>query len=144
LLPALALIAIALARCGRDPEGASTAATLILHGGKVFTADQAKPWAEAIAIAGDRILAVGADTEVLALAGESTERVDLGRRVVIPGLNDAHVHTAASLPWHDLGLPFDPPVPELPPELALSRAQPRILGLRAQNPSWPGATRSLP
>lgn len=113
LLPASALIAIAVVRCARDPERASPAATLVFHGGKVFTADEARPWAEAIAIAGDRILAVGADNEVLALAGDGTERIDLRGRVVIPGLNDAHVHTAAPLPSHDLGLPFDPPVTQV-------------------------------
>jgi predicted amidohydrolase YtcJ len=94
-----------------QPErpAASRAVTLVLHGGKVFTADPAKPWAQAVAIAGDRIAAVGTDSEVLALANASTERIDLASRVVIPGLNDAHVHTAAPLPASDVGLPFDPP-----------------------------------
>ena len=113
LAPPLALLAIAVVGCARDPEPGPSAATLVLHGGKVFTADQAQPWAEAIAIAGDRILAVGADAEVLALAGDATERIDLGGRVVVPGFNDAHVHAAAPLPSHDLGLPFDPPVPQV-------------------------------
>ena len=113
VVPALALIAIAVVRCARDPEGATPAATLLFHGGKIFTADDAKPWAEAIAIAGDRILAVGADTEVLAFASDATERVDLAGRVVIPGFNDAHVHAAAPLSSHDLGLPFDPPVTQV-------------------------------
>jgi predicted amidohydrolase YtcJ len=108
-----AAIATAVSGCARDPERASPAAALVLHGGKVFTADDAKPWAEAIAIAGDRILAVGADAEVLAFAGEGTERIDLAGRVVIPGINDAHVHAAAPLPAHDLGLPFDPPVADV-------------------------------
>ena len=54
-----------------------------------------------------------ADAEVLALASDATERIDLAGRVVIPGLNDAHVHTAAPLPAHDLGLPFDPPVADV-------------------------------
>jgi predicted amidohydrolase YtcJ len=96
-----------------DAGRATDAATLVLHGGKVFTADDARPWAEAVAIGGERILAVGTDAEVLALAGEATERIDLGGRVVIPGINDAHVHAAAMLPARDLGLPPDPPVAQL-------------------------------
>jgi hypothetical protein len=112
-LVAFGAIAIAGYGCAGDAERASPAAALVLHGGKVFTADDAKPWAEGIAIAGDRILAVGADAEVLALATDATERIGLGGRVVVPGFNDAHVHPAAPLPSHDLGLPFDPPVAQV-------------------------------
>lgn len=67
---------------------------LVLTGGKIFTADPAKPWAEALAIRGDRIAAVGTAGEIRALAGvgSATRVVDLGGRVVIPGINDAHVH----------------------------------------------------
>src|SRR5574338_1166943 len=67
---------------------------VVLLGGKVFTADAAKPWAEAIAIRGERIAAVGTTAEIRALAASTgTARViELGGRVVIPGINDAHVH----------------------------------------------------
>ena len=68
---------------------------LILGGGRVFTADDAKPRAEAVAIRGDRIIAVGSDAEVRALAGPSTRIIELAGRVVVPGINDAHVHE----PW---------------------------------------------
>jgi predicted amidohydrolase YtcJ len=109
-LAAHCLLALATAAAAqREPPRASPAVSLLLHGGRVFTADPAKPWAEAVAIAGDRIAAVGTDIEVMALANEATERIDLAGRVVIPGLNDAHVHPAAPLPASDLGLPFDPP-----------------------------------
>ncbi|HEX8151654.1 MAG TPA: hypothetical protein VF698_00950, partial [Thermoanaerobaculia bacterium] len=46
----------------------TAAPDLILGGGRVFTADDARPWAEAVAIRGDRIVAVGSDAEVRALA----------------------------------------------------------------------------
>ncbi len=65
---------------------------LILHNAKVFTSDPAGLWAEAVAIEGKTIEAVGSNAEVLALAGPGTEIRDLGGRTVIPGLNDAHVH----------------------------------------------------
>jgi hypothetical protein len=74
------------------------APTLILTGGKVFTADSARPWAEAVAIRGDRILAVGTTADVQRLAGRGTRRVDLGGRVMIPGINDAHTHLAFAAP----------------------------------------------
>jgi hypothetical protein len=74
------------------------APTLILTGGKVFTADSVRPWAEAVAIRGDRIVAVGTTADVQRLAGRGTRRVELGGRVVIPGINDAHTHLAFAAP----------------------------------------------
>jgi predicted amidohydrolase YtcJ len=65
---------------------------LIFHNAKVFTSDPAHLWAEAVAVEGNVIQAMGSDAEVLALAGPETEIRDLGGRTVIPGLNDAHVH----------------------------------------------------
>ena len=65
---------------------------LILHNAKIFTSDPGRLWAQAVAIEGNTIQAVGSDAEVLALAGPGTEVRDLGGRTVIPGLNDAHVH----------------------------------------------------
>ena len=95
------------------PRGASPAATLILHGGKVFTVDEGGAVGRGDRDRGRSNLAVGADDEVLALASDATERVDLTGRVVTQALNDAHVHAAAPLPSHDLGLPFDPPVAQV-------------------------------
>src|SRR3954451_17120910 len=65
---------------------------LIIHHAKVFTGDPAHRSAEAVAIRGNRIIAVGTDAEVTALAGDRTKRVDAGGRVVVPGFNDAHTH----------------------------------------------------
>ncbi len=69
---------------------------LILHRGNVFTIDPDVPRAEAIAIAGDRVFAVGSDDEVLGLATSSTRRIDLGGRTVVPGFIDAHSHPGSS------------------------------------------------
>ena len=66
------------------------AADLVLHGGRVLTLDPRATVAEAIAVAGDRIVAVGRDVEILPLARE--RRIDLRGRTVIPGLIDAHAH----------------------------------------------------
>jgi predicted amidohydrolase YtcJ len=62
---------------------------VILENGVVRTMEQALPLARSLAIAGERI-AGGVGTHEIALAGP--ERVDLGGRCVLPGLNDAHVH----------------------------------------------------
>ena len=53
-------------------------AELILHGGNIWTVNAREPRAEAIAIARGRILAVGSDADVLALAVPTTKRIDLG------------------------------------------------------------------
>lgn len=66
--------------------------TLILTGGRIFTADSVRPWAQALAIRKDRVVAVGTDTEVRRLAGPATHEIALGGRVVIPGINDSHDH----------------------------------------------------
>jgi hypothetical protein len=67
---------------------------VILYNGRVYSGQPENPEAAAIAIRDGRILAVGADREVLALAGKQTRRIDLARRRVLPGFNDAHAH-----PW---------------------------------------------
>jgi len=67
-------------------------ADLILVNGKVFTADPTRPYAEAVAIRGERILAVGTSAQIAALAGVNTHRIDLQGHVTIPGINDAHYH----------------------------------------------------
>ncbi len=68
------------------------AVDLILLHGRVWTCDPQRAMAEAIAMAGGRIVAVGSDEEIAALAGSETEVVDILGRLVLPGFNDAHVH----------------------------------------------------
>jgi predicted amidohydrolase YtcJ len=68
------------------------AADLVLHGGRVLTVDARFTVAEAVAVAGDRILAVGRDAEILPLAAPLARRIDLRGRAVVPGLVDAHAH----------------------------------------------------
>jgi predicted amidohydrolase YtcJ len=64
----------------------------ILVNGRILTVDAEDRVAEAIAIRGGRILAVGTTAEIERLAGPSTDRIDLGGRAATPGLIDAHVH----------------------------------------------------
>lgn len=71
---------------------ADSAADLLLTNGHVVTVDPSRPEAEAVAIAGDRILAVGATEQIERLGGPDTEVIDLGGKTVVPGLVDAHLH----------------------------------------------------
>ncbi|TNF83217.1 MAG: amidohydrolase [Gammaproteobacteria bacterium] len=71
---------------------ANTQADLILTNGRVYTVDADNVWAEAIAIKGDRILAVGSVAKVIKTAGKETQLIDLKGAFVSPGFNDGHVH----------------------------------------------------
>lgn len=72
--------------------GAAGPASLLLLNGRVTTEDPHKPEAQAVAVLGNTILAVGGDAEIRRLAGPDTKVVDLKGRRVTPGFNDAHVH----------------------------------------------------
>ncbi len=67
---------------------------LILLNGKVFTAAPACRYAQAVAISGERISAVGTTNEIAAMADTHTRRIDLAGRVLIPGINDSRSFTA--------------------------------------------------
>src|SRR5437764_10768022 len=67
-------------------------ADLILSNGKIITVDERFTIAQAVAIKGDRIVAVGANADIVRLAGPNTRRIDLRGRSVIPGLIDNHMH----------------------------------------------------
>ncbi len=77
----------------RDRAGAD----MILSGGRIFTADSTRPWATAIALRGDRILAVGSDAEVERLRTARTRHIALNGKLVVPGFNDAHTHLGAGI-----------------------------------------------
>src|SRR5437660_8079135 len=69
-----------------------TAPDLILSNGKIITVDERFTIAQAVAIAGDRIVAVGSNQDVGRMAGPNTRRIDLRGRAVTPGLIDNHMH----------------------------------------------------
>ena len=85
-------IALCLMTAGAALLRAQSGADLILTNGKVWTVDAKHKEAEAVAIRGQRIVAVGTNEEVLRSKGEGTRVMDLGGRRVVPGFNDAHVH----------------------------------------------------
>ncbi len=64
----------------------------ILHNARIFTVDPTQPWAEAVACANGKIVAVGSNSDILALAGSQTQKIDAQQKLVLPGFTDAHVH----------------------------------------------------
>ena len=89
-------------------SGAIAAPQLVLVNAKVFTADPALPYAQAVAIEDGRILAVGSNEQVRALIGPKTRVIDVAGRLVIPGLIEAHVHLGNELPTPPLAMPGFP------------------------------------
>jgi len=68
------------------------AADLVVIHAKVWTGDANQPAAQAVAVLGDRIFAVGSNAEIESLRGARTRAIDAGGKVLLPGFNDAHVH----------------------------------------------------
>src|SRR6058998_2487464 len=87
---ALSLLTLAtLAGCAGRPQ--SRAPDLVIYG-RVWTGDSAKPWAGAVAVAGERILAVGDSGSIAKLVGEKTNVIENGKALVAPGFMDGHLH----------------------------------------------------
>ena len=70
----------------------ATTADIIITNGRVLTMDSTAPRVEAVALAGNRILAVGSEAEVKALASAETKVIDAKGATVMPGFNEAHMH----------------------------------------------------
>src|SRR5438093_13113992 len=88
-LTLLVLMSINFATHANNP---SFAADLIIVNGNMHTMDRNHPTAEAIAIDGNRIIAVGSNDEIKKLAGANTKVIDAKGQLALPGFNDAHVH----------------------------------------------------
>jgi predicted amidohydrolase YtcJ len=69
-------------------------ADLVLRGGHAYLMDAARSWAQAVAVTGGRIAAVGTDEQMSELIGRETEVIDLAGRMLLPGFIDAHVHAS--------------------------------------------------
>ncbi len=90
-----ALFAVLALLLSLSPLRAGTlkgSADLILKGGAVCTMDSNFSWAEAVAIADGKILAVGSDSEIAGYTGKSTVIIDLKGKMLLPGFCDSHIH----------------------------------------------------
>ena len=83
------LILSSVVVAGQNPPAP---ATLVLRNGKVVTVDATMPEAQAVAIRGDRIVAVGSNQAIQAYVGTATEVIDLRGQLAIPGLVESHGH----------------------------------------------------
>jgi predicted amidohydrolase YtcJ len=88
LVTATALLILGTAGCGPRVEPAD----LVLTNGHIATVDPATPTAEAIAVRGDKIEAVGTVAEIKAYIGQKTEIIDLAGRLVMPAFTEGHAH----------------------------------------------------
>src|SRR4051794_32123559 len=80
---------------------------IVLHHGRITTVDPKVPSATALAVTDGKVTAVGSDADILRVAGEQTQKIDLNNRRVIPGLNDSHLHVIRAGLFYNLELRWD-------------------------------------
>jgi predicted amidohydrolase YtcJ len=143
---ALLIIVAAAAHVGLAQPSTSIA----IVNARVFTGVEAQPWAEAVAVRGDRIVAVGTSEEIREAAGAAARVIDAGGRLMIPGINDAHTHPGTYPKAVQLE---GPPAMEQDPPLAEVLKRLKAAVARAPKGGWifgevgsaalddPGATR---
>ena len=89
LLPvSVTIIALSAGAWGQ----AVTRAETVIVNARIYTVNAKQPWAEALAIRGDKILAVGSAKDIAAYRGASTKVVDAQGKLVLPGFTDCHIH----------------------------------------------------
>ena len=93
-ISAVTVVAILLmsATFSTQADNSPLAADLIIINATIHTMDQGRPLAEAVAVSGNRIIAVGTTKEIRKLAGANTRIIEAKGQLVLPGFNDAHVH----------------------------------------------------
>ena len=103
-LSSLLLSSLLLTSCGQEAENqlpqdgtnsntpSSEYADDIYTNARIYTLDDTSPWEEAIAVKDGEILAVGSTNEIAALAGPETNSIDLGGKMIMPGIHDTHSH----------------------------------------------------
>lgn len=115
-------------RSSHSPE-ALPAADLVLRNGRIYTVDDTRPWAEAVAVKNGRIMAVGSETEIAPLIAGYTHVQDLDGAFVMPGLHDMHTHPDLALgpkysDYLDVGLETPSPDQVRDAILAYAKANP--------------------
>lgn len=91
VLLALGLLLLAGGAAQGQEKRPAPAETILLHG-KIYTVNARQPWAEAVAIRGSQVVAVGAETEIEKLRDANTKIIDAQGRLVVPGFVDCHIH----------------------------------------------------
>ena len=95
-VPLVRLVAFVIflfsALCTTTLRASAQTADTIVHHAKIYTVNAKQPWAEALAIQGDKIVAVGNETDVDRFRKRTTKMIDAGGRLVLPGFVDCHIH----------------------------------------------------
>ena len=104
---------------------------VVLHNGKITTLDKKLPQVSAMAIAESKVLAIGTDDEIMKLADNATQVIDLNKRRVLPGLNDSHLHIIRGGLHFNMELRWDG-VPSLSIAMAMLKTQ----ADRTPAPQW--------
>ena len=125
LIGAVTILVFTLASGRAQAPTAKSAEQVTLYrNGHIYTNDPQAPWAVAMLVRGEEILAVGDDDEVSALADKGAQVVDLEKHFVMPGFNDAHVHIGgAGQDWVAVRLNGVQNVAELQKRLAAGVAE---------------------
>jgi predicted amidohydrolase YtcJ len=142
------LIAVALmagisayAEVNRQP-----ADTVLIHA-RVYTVNAKQPWAEAIAIRHDKVVAVGSSKEIEPYRGRATKVIDAGNRLVLPGFTDCHIHFLdGSLSLQRVHLDDATDIPEIQRRVkAFADAHPNQPWVRGRGWTYPSVgTTNLP
>ena len=106
-LMVMLIVAVTTAYSGREedaPRAQSAAPETVYINGRIYTQDNALPWAQALITRGDTIVFVGSTQDALQTAAGASTRVDLQGQFVMPGIIDAHTHPGLIGVWADLSV----------------------------------------
>lgn len=136
------LLAVALG-VASAVTGAEAPADILLSGGRIWTAEAARPWAKAVVIRGNRVVYVGDDQGAETFRGPRTQVIPLKGRLVTPGFNDAHVHlSGGALSLEGVDLIEDQSLPAVQARIktfaAAHPGRPWVLGRGWLYGSFPG------
>jgi predicted amidohydrolase YtcJ len=90
--PIAFVILLVSALCVQPRRVSAQTADTVVHHAKIYTVNAKQPWAEAVAIQGDKIVAVGSEADVEKFHKASTKMIDAGGQLVLPGFVDCHIH----------------------------------------------------
>jgi predicted amidohydrolase YtcJ len=124
----------------------STVAGTVVVNARIYTVNVRQPWAEALAIRGDRLLAVGSAKDIAAYRGPSTKVIDARGKLVLPGFTDCHVHFLdGSLALHRINLADATTVAEIQRRVkAFAASHPEQTWLLGRGWSYPAFGSGLP
>ena len=139
---ALLVGALCSSACGARPDTANGASDLIVYG-RVWTGDSARPWAQAVAVSGDTIVAVGDSASIAKTQGSNTRVIANGKAMVVPGFMDGHAHflrggfQLTSVDLRDAASPAEF-IARIKAFAAKSKPGEWILGGTWDHENWPG------